>query len=141
MAYQEKLEKSRFEFDFTSFPEDTLFYERRTGEERREPNSEGDEVSILPIPNPERRQRKDRRRRIDPTTFEKQYSHAEMEFMTAMQRYKVQSGKQFPTHGEVLKVALELGYRKSDSGNNGDSRDTNGDNSFMPDAPTEAKPG
>jgi hypothetical protein len=29
-----------------------------------------------------------------------------------MQHYKVQSGKSFPSHGEVLKVALSLGYRK-----------------------------
>ncbi|MBI1832578.1 MAG: hypothetical protein HYR84_14145, partial [Planctomycetes bacterium] len=35
-----------------------------------------------------------------------------MEFMTAMQRFKVQTGKSIPTHGEVLRVAHSLGYRK-----------------------------
>jgi hypothetical protein len=64
---------------------------------------------------PERRRKKERRRRIDPTTFEKQYTKDEMEFMNAMQRFKVQSGKSFPSFEEVLKVAFDLGYRKVDS--------------------------
>ena len=61
----------------------------------------------------ERRAKKDRRRRIDPTTFEKQYTDDELEFMNAMQRFKMQSGKSFPSHGEVLRVAFSLGYRKA----------------------------
>jgi hypothetical protein len=36
-----------------------------------------------------------------------------MEFMTAMQRFKELSGKAFPTHGEVLRVAVALGYRRA----------------------------
>jgi len=32
--------------------------------------------------------------------------------MNAMQHFKEQSGQSFPTHGEVLKVAASLGYRK-----------------------------
>ena len=51
-------------------------------------------------------------RRIDPTTFEKQYTDDELEFMNAMQRFKERTGKAFPTHGEVIKVAVSLGYRK-----------------------------
>jgi hypothetical protein len=35
-----------------------------------------------------------------------------MEFMNAMQRFKDQAGKSFPTYGEVLQVAYSLGYRK-----------------------------
>ena len=61
----------------------------------------------------ERRQKKERRRRIDPTTFEKQYTDDEMEFMNAMQRFKELSGKTFPTYGDVLKVAVSLGYRRA----------------------------
>ena len=57
--------------------------------------------------------KKRRRRRIDPTTFEKQYTEDELEFMTAMQRFKTRSGRAFPTHREVLKVAADLGYRKA----------------------------
>ena len=65
---------------------------------------------------PQRRnagQKKERRRRIDPTTFEKQYTDDEMEFMNAMQRFKELSGKTFPTYGDVLKVAVSLGYRRA----------------------------
>ena len=35
-----------------------------------------------------------------------------MEFMNAVQRCKEQSGKAFPSYGEVLKVAVVLGYRQ-----------------------------
>ena len=63
--------------------------------------------------SPERRAKKDRRRRIDPTTFDKQYSDDEMEFMNAMQRYKEISGKSFPTFREVLRVLVDLGYRRA----------------------------
>jgi hypothetical protein len=35
-----------------------------------------------------------------------------MEFMNAMQRFKESSGKSFPSHGEVIKVAVALGYRR-----------------------------
>ena len=67
--------------------------------------------SPLPPYHAERRAKKDRRRRIDPTTFEKQYTPDEMEFMNAMQRFKESSGKSFPSHGDVLRVAVALGYR------------------------------
>ena len=103
------------EFDFSAFPSNTLFHERRYGRERRTfPQARG---QTGPIPNPEqatpeRRVRKERRKRIDPTTFEKQYTDDELEFMNAMQRFKEQTGKAFPTHGEVIRVAVSLGYRR-----------------------------
>jgi hypothetical protein len=53
-----------------------------------------------------------RRRMIDPTTCERDYSAAELEFMQAMQDYKQQSGRMFPTWSEVLEVVQDLGYRK-----------------------------
>ena len=56
--------------------------------------------------------RKERRRRVDPTTFEKQYTPDEVEFMSAMQAFKSRTGKAFPTHGEVLAIAHALGYRR-----------------------------
>ena len=34
-----------------------------------------------------------------------------MEFMNAMQRFKEGSGKSFPSHAEVLKIAIAIGYR------------------------------
>ena len=53
-----------------------------------------------------------RRRFVDPTTCDKDYSLAEREFMQAMQDYKHKSGRMFPTWSEVLEVLKELGYEK-----------------------------
>jgi len=102
------------EFDLSAFPYGTLFHDRRSGRERREAGTPeaGPPAKSNPPATTERRAKKDRRRRIDPTTFEKQYSADEMEFMNAMQRFKEQTGKSFPTHSEVLGVAAALGYRR-----------------------------
>jgi hypothetical protein len=45
-----------------------------------------------------------RRRFVDPTTCEKDYAEAEMEFMSALQLYKQAGGRSFPTWCEVLEV-------------------------------------
>jgi hypothetical protein len=103
------------QFDFSAYPQNSLFHERRDRRDRR------DSASAPPGPKSaaggegvaERRQKKERRRRIDPTTFEKQYTDDEMEFMNAMQRFKELSGKTFPTYGDVLKVAVSIGYRRA----------------------------
>lgn len=53
-----------------------------------------------------------RRRFVDPTTCEREYTLAEREFMQAMQAYKQSSGRMFPTWSEVLEVLRDLGYEK-----------------------------
>ena len=53
-----------------------------------------------------------RRRLVDPTTCDRDYSKAEMEFMQAMSEYKKSSGRMFPTWSEVLEVLRDLGYEK-----------------------------
>jgi hypothetical protein len=53
-----------------------------------------------------------RRRLVDPTTCDRDYSEAELEFMQAMQKYKRNSGRMFPTWSQVLEVLRGLGYRK-----------------------------
>lgn len=58
------------------------------------------------------RRRADRRRQIDPTTCERDYTGGEVEFMRAMDDYKRKSGRPFPTWSEVLEVLMSLGYRK-----------------------------
>ena len=58
------------------------------------------------------RQVSGRRRFVDPTTCEREYTVAEMEFMQAMQEYKARSGRMFPTWSEVLEVLQALGYEK-----------------------------
>jgi hypothetical protein len=59
------------------------------------------------------RQCSGRRRFVDPTTCERDYSQAELEFMLAMNEYKHKSGRMFPTWSEVLEVLRSLGYEKS----------------------------
>ena len=63
-------------------------------------------------PAVERRKVK-RRRQIDPTTCEREYSELEIEFMHAMDEYKRASGRMFPTCSEILEVLINLGYRKT----------------------------
>ena len=58
------------------------------------------------------RQVSGRRRFVDPTTCEREYTKAEMEFMQAMHVYKQTSGRMFPTWSEVLEVLRSLGYEK-----------------------------
>lgn len=53
-----------------------------------------------------------RRRFVDPTTCERDYTEAEVEFMKAMNEYKHSSGRMFPTWSEVLEVLRALGYEK-----------------------------
>ena len=51
-----------------------------------------------------------RRRKIDPTTCERDYLPEEVEFMQALDAYKRSSGRMFPTCSEVLEVVRSLGY-------------------------------
>ena len=53
-----------------------------------------------------------RRRFVDPTSCERDYTAAEQEFLQAMQAYKQRSGRLFPTWSEVLEVLQGLGYEK-----------------------------
>lgn len=92
------------------------------------------------------RRSKQRRRVVDPTTFEKQYSASEMEFMTAIQAFKVRTGKPFPTHSEVLAVAKSLGYSRTEvpphviDPKEGAEQPSRGDLDRVPDRnPTDAK--
>ena len=54
-----------------------------------------------------------RRRNIDPTTCERDYSDEEREFMMAYEAYKRSSGRNFPTCSEILEVVRSLGYSKA----------------------------
>ena len=60
----------------------------------------------------ERRAKVSRRRQIDPTTCERDYNDAEVEFMNALDIYKRKSGRMFPTCSEILEVLMALGYEK-----------------------------
>ena len=59
-----------------------------------------------------REQQGERRRQIDPTTCERDYNNEEIEFMKAMDQYKRENRRPFPTWSEVLEVLRAIGYRK-----------------------------
>lgn len=54
----------------------------------------------------------ERRRQVDPTTCERDYTDDELEFMKAIDEYKRTFARPFPTWSEVLEVLKSLGYRK-----------------------------
>jgi hypothetical protein len=60
----------------------------------------------------EKRRTSERRRLIDPTTCERDYNDEEIAFMKAMDQYKRDNRRPFPTWSEVLQVLLALGYRR-----------------------------
>src|SRR4051794_13402475 len=113
---EDETKKPPAEFDFSAFPANTLFHDRRTGQDRRgAPGKFGEPDRVAPASPPaprERRARKERRKRVDPTTFEKQYNVEEIEFMNAIQEFKDRTRKTFPSYGEALRVAVSIGYRR-----------------------------
>lgn len=82
--------------------------DRRKGEDRRK--------ASVPVAVERRvaasgeRRKVQRRRQIDPTTCERDYSGDEIEFMQALDAYKRTSGRMFPTCSEILEVIRSLGY-------------------------------
>src|SRR5438477_440032 len=60
----------------------------------------------------DRRHQGERRRQVDPTTCERDYTDEEIIFMKAMDQYKRDNRRPFPTWSEVLEVLHSLGYRK-----------------------------
>jgi hypothetical protein len=95
--------------------EDEITIDRRRQSERRD-----NEIAAAPTdvadtagaPKLERRKKVNRRRQIDPTTCERDYTEQEVEFMNALDDYKRKSGRMFPTCSEVLEVIHSLGYVK-----------------------------
>jgi hypothetical protein len=93
-----------------------------TADPQLPPPANGDRDADRPWTSPSRvaqsirattaRNQSGRRRLVDPTTCERDYSAAEMEFMQAIQTYKQKSGRMFPTWSEVLEVLRGLGYEK-----------------------------
>jgi hypothetical protein len=77
--------------------------DRRAGGDRRKVDA--------PVAT-ERRAKVQRRRQIDPTTCEREYTDEEIEFMQAMDAYKRKSGRMFPTCSEILEVIRDMGYVK-----------------------------
>lgn len=82
--------------------------DRRSGEDRRK-----EQVPVaVERRQLDRRAKVPRRRQIDPTTCERDYTPEEIEFMIALDEYKRTSGRMFPTCSEILEVIKKLGYEK-----------------------------
>ena len=79
--------------------------DRRRTDRREDDHAAGSTAAPL-----ERRKKVNRRRQIDPTTCERDYTDDEIEFMNALDTYKRASGRMFPTCSEVLEVVRSLGY-------------------------------
>ena len=89
-----------------------VLIDRRNSDERR--NNGGDrrkqEITVAVDRRMGDRRKTPRRRQIDPTTCERDYSNDEIEFMHALDAYKRASGRMFPTCSEILEVIRNLGY-------------------------------
>lgn len=105
------------ETNLAELPPDLVTVDRRRGKDRRS----GEDRRKVQVPVAvERRQgqrrKVQRRRMIDPTTCERDYTPEEIEFMVALDNYKRASGRMFPTCSEILEVLRSLGYRKCTCG-------------------------
>ena len=86
--------------------------DRRREQDRRDDEAGVGREAVAAAPKLERRKKVNRRRQIDPTTCERDYTDQEVEFMNALDDYKRKSGRMFPTCSEVLEVIHSLGYVK-----------------------------
>ncbi len=103
--------------EVSSLPPDVVTIDRRSGKDRR--SGEDRRKQQIPVAVERRkgeRRKVQRRRLIDPTTCERDYTPEEIEFMLALDQYKRASGRMFPTCSEILEVLRGLGYRKCTCG-------------------------
>lgn len=86
--------------------------ERREKKDRRAKEDRRKEQAIVAVERRQgpRREKVQRRRQIDPTTCERDYTGEEIEFMQALEAYKIANGRMFPTCSEILEVIRGLGY-------------------------------
>ena len=89
------------------FPEVCVTDQRRSDRRKRQIP-----VAMERRSGKDRRDKGERRRQIDPTTCERDYTDEEIQFMKSMDQYKRDNRRPFPTWSEVLEVLTALGYRK-----------------------------
>jgi ferredoxin-like protein FixX len=85
----------------TSSKKKEVKIDRRTSDSDRRQND---------VPVARERRKVQRRRQIDPTTCERDYTEEEIEFMHALDAYKRANGRMFPTCSEILEVVRSMGY-------------------------------
>jgi len=88
--------------------------ERRALNSRRQADGERRKADVPVVEERRSAERRSaqRRRQIDPTTCERDYTEDEIEVMRALDTYKRASGRMFPTCSEILEVIRNLGYAK-----------------------------
>jgi hypothetical protein len=92
---------------------DSITVDRRGAKDRRKTTDRRKKDEPVAVERRQGDRRKvQRRRQIDPTTCERDYTNDEVEFMNALDAYKRRSGRMFPTCSEILEVIRDLGYRK-----------------------------
>lgn len=94
--------------------QDVVKIDRRAAKDRRGTSDRRKKCQPVAVERRtiQRRAKVNRRRQIDPTTCERDYSVDEIEFMNALEEYKRTSGRMFPTCSEILEVITKLGYQK-----------------------------
>jgi hypothetical protein len=107
--------KSRSKAGTKSASEKSVTIDRRRSPRRDEDSTGGSRTTAVAAPKLERRKKVNRRRQIDPTTCERDYTDDEIQFMNALDDYKRASGRMFPTCSEVLEVLRRLGYVRHSS--------------------------
>ncbi len=107
------IEKVKYRVQTKKFLDVTT--DRRAKKERRNDSERRNQTSAVAVDRRklQRREKVSRRRQIDPTTCEREYTDEEIEFMHALDRYKRASGRMFPTCSEVLEVIRGLGYQRA----------------------------
>lgn len=106
---EERCLETEDEDDFEGFDEELEIEEEMIFLEQENDEEEPGET----LKKMERRKKVQRRRQIDPTTCERDYTIEEVEFMNALDEYKRNSGRMFPTCSEILEVLRGLGYEKT----------------------------
>jgi len=114
-ASPSKASKGRASSKSKSARDAVVTIDRRRSGRRGEDRGPSTGSPVLAAPKLERRKKVNRRRQIDPTTCERDYSDDEIQFMNALEQYKRASGRMFPTCSEVLEVVRSLGYVKLSS--------------------------
>lgn len=84
----------------------------RRASERRDDDRRTTDASVAIERRIAPRRKVKRRRQIDPTTCERDYTSEEVEFMHALDEYKRRSGRMFPTCSEILEVVKAMGYQR-----------------------------
>lgn len=90
----------------------TLKEQRNSDDRRQNEDRRQQKVEVADDRRSDSRRKVQRRRQIDPTTCERDYSDDEIEFMQALDNYKRDSGRMFPTCSEILEVLRSMGYAR-----------------------------